>query len=508
MTALSDSAPSIQFTERSETKSTAHTFARATQANLRGYRWKRSYRIRVLLVDTIAVVTAVLVASVGRFGLPDGIEWTSEATYSLALAVIWLTALGMQHSRDLTLVGVGADEYRLVLTATFWVFGIIAAVGLIAKLQIARGYLLIALPVGLVSLVIGRHLLRRHLARKRARGAFMNHVVILGTQEAVESLCKSFERSKHAGYKVIGACVLGFQGASGDVLKTPTGDIPVFGDEDSVEAALRLSGADAVAIAAAERLGHERVRKMLWCLDPLGVDMIVVPGMSDIAGPRLKVRPIDNLPLFHIARPRHDSSSSRNGKRFFDVAFASVALLFGIPLFLAIALGIKLDDGGPVFFRQERRGLHGMPFRIVKFRTMSGKPERNSGQAALADSSERIFFGKATSESRVTRFGRFLRETSLDELPQLFNVLRGSMSVVGPRPLQLGEAECIEHFIERRALVKPGMTGLWQISGRSDVSAEERVRLDHSYVDNWSCAQDIVIVLRTVRSVLKRQGAY
>jgi exopolysaccharide biosynthesis polyprenyl glycosylphosphotransferase len=502
-----------QVTRRSTAEVSPHSLTRATQATLQGHCWKRSYRSRVLAVDTVAVVTAVVLASLGRFGIPIGddpigLTWTSVLLYSVSLVTIWLTALGMHQSRDLTLVGVGAEEYRLVLKATFWVFGIIAALGLIAREQMARGYLLIALPVGLVGLVIGRRLLRRHLARRRAEGKFMNHVVVLGTQDTVLSLCRSFDRSEAAGYKVVGACILGFDGASSSVLETPTGQVPVLGDENSVEAALRLSGADALAIAAAERLGHERVRKLLWCLDPLGVDMIVVPGMSDIAGPRLKVRPIDNLPLFHIARPRHGSSSSRNGKRLFDIAFASVALLFAIPLFVAGALEIKLDDGGPVFFRQERRGLHGRPFRILKFRTMSGAPASDPEQCALADKPDAIFFGKSTTESRVTRFGRFLRETSLDELPQLYNVLRGAMSVVGPRPLQLGEAECVEHFIERRALVKPGMTGLWQVSGRSDVSAEERVRLDHSYVDNWSCAQDIVIVLRTIRSVLKRRGAY
>ena len=208
----------------------------------------------------------------------------------------------------------------------------------------------------------------------------MNHVVVLGTRDTVESLCTSFERSKAAGYKVIGACVLGCDAKSCDVLITPAGEIPVLGDENTVEEALRLSGADALAVAAAERLGHERVRKLLWCLDPLRVDMIVVPGMMDIAGPRLKVRPIDNLPLFHIARPRHDSSSSRNAKRLFDVAFASVALLFAIPIFVAVAVAIKLGDGGPVFFRQWRRGLHGTPFRIVKFRTMSGTARCNWGR--------------------------------------------------------------------------------------------------------------------------------
>jgi exopolysaccharide biosynthesis polyprenyl glycosylphosphotransferase len=521
MTALSQSTPRPQFAAPIATKSAAHPLRQATQATAQGYRWKRSYRVRVLLIDTIAVVTAVVLASIGRFGLPDdkhppvgltwaNSPWASLAIYSVALVVIWLTALGMQHSRDLTLVGVGAEEYRLVLTATLWVFGIVAAAGLVAREQVARGYLLIAFPVGLIGLLIGRHLLRRHLTKKRARGKFMNHVVVLGTRDAVESLSRSFERSKGAGYKVIGACVLDSDATTCDALKTAAGEIPVLGDENSVEEALRLSGADALAVAAAERLGHERVRQLLWCLDPLGIDMVVVPGMMDIAGPRLKVRPLDNLPLFHIARPRHESSSSRNGKRLFDVAFASVALLLAIPIFLVAAVAIKIGDGGPVFFRQWRRGLHGRPFRILKFRTMSTMPDAigDSECAALADPSEGIFFGKSASESRVTRVGRFLRKTSVDELPQLLNVLAGSMSIVGPRPLQLGEAASVEHFIERRELVKPGITGLWQVSGRSDISVEERIRLDYSYVDNWSCVHDMAIVLQTVRTVLKRQGAY
>jgi exopolysaccharide biosynthesis polyprenyl glycosylphosphotransferase len=490
--------------------------ARAAQSTVQGYRWKRSYRMRVLLVDMIAVVTAVLLASVGRFGLPHEENaqnhwmWVSVALYSVALATIWLTALGVQHSRDLTLVGVGAEEYRLVLISTFWVFGMIAAAGLVTREQMARGYLLIALPVGLVGLLIGRHLLRRHLATRRAQGQFLNHVLVLGTQAAVVSLCRSFDRSKGAGYKVVGACVLGFDGGRRYMLNTPTGDVPVLGDEDSVEAALRLSGADALAVAATESLGYERVRELLWCLDPLKVDMIVVPAMSDIAGPRLKVRPIDNLPLFHIARPRHDSSSSRSGKRLFDVAFSSLALLIAFPALVAIAIAIKLDDDGPVFFHQERPGLHGRRFRILKFRTMTHLPS-NLNECIRAESpksSRDIFFRKSESDNRVTRVGRFLRKTSLDELPQLFNVFAGSMSIVGPRPLLMGEGESVEHFLERRALVKPGITGLWQVSGRSDVTPEERVRLDYSYIDNWSCAQDMVIVLRTVRSVLKRQGAY
>jgi lipopolysaccharide/colanic/teichoic acid biosynthesis glycosyltransferase len=231
--------------------------------------------------------------------------------------------------------------------------------------------------------------------------------------------------------------------------------------------------------------------------------------MTDIAGPRLKVRPIDNVPLFHIARPEHDSGPSRYGKRLFDLAFASIALVLLIPVFITVAIAIKLDDAGPVFFRQERPGLHGWPFRILKFRTMSIDPEASKHvDRPPVEPLEEIFFCKSESDSRVTRVGRILRKTSLDEIPQLFNVLAGAMSIVGPRPLIPGEGLSVEYYMERRALVKPGITGLWQVSGRSAVSAEERIRLDHSYVDNWSLLGDMVIVLRTVRAVLKGRGAY
>jgi lipopolysaccharide/colanic/teichoic acid biosynthesis glycosyltransferase len=171
-------------------------------------------------------------------------------------------------------------------------------------------------------------------------------------------------------------------------------------------------------------------------------------------------------------------------------------------------MAIKLDDGGPVFFRQDRVGHLGKRFRVFKLRTMSVDAEaRKEAEQATTTNSGAVFFKSAT-DSRITRVGRFLRATSVDELPQLFNVLGGSMSLVGPRPLVPGEGDSIEHFVEHRGLVKPGMTGLWQISGRSSVSDEDRIRLDHSYVDNWSCVDDMLIVWRTVRVVLKRQGAY
>lgn len=475
--------------------------------------WQRSYRNRVRALDAIAITVAVAIAQFVRFGIPQPTDpaemmaWNNVTIFSAAIAVMWFTLLGLQKSRDVSLVGIGIEEYRRVILATAWVFGVVATTGLLTQQQMARGYLVIALPLGLFGLLVGRHLLRRHLARKRSRGEFNTRLLVLGKPESIESLCGCLARVPSAGYSVVGACIPGFTGETGTGVPTSAGVVPVLGDENAVEQAIVLTRADALAVTVVEQLGQERVRRLAWRLDELHVDMIVVPGMTDVAGPRLKIRPIDNLPLFHVARPRHETPSIY-GKRIFDVVFGTAALLLVMPVMVLAALAIKLEDGGPAFFRQERVGHRAKHFRIVKFRTMVTDAESvkdtertNTGQA------DSVFY-KSASDSRITRIGRFLRKTSIDELPQLFNVLAGTMSIVGPRPLIPGEGGTVEQFVERRALVKPGMTGLWQVSGRSDVSAEERIRLDHSYVDNWSCVLDLVIVWRTLRVVLKREGAY
>lgn len=485
----------------------------ATASEQLGRRWQESYRRRLLLVDTSVVVGAVALGQIGRFGLfataedATTVSLTRLTASSLILALSWLVALSLVESRDISLVGIGSEEYRRVVSATAWVFGAVAVVSLLLQEQISRGYLVIALPVGLVGLVLGRHLLRRNLIKRRNRGQFITRVVVLGSVDSVDVLCTHLGRSTPAGYSVAAACIPGFTGDLGEHIDTVAGSIPVLGDEDSVEVALSMTGADALAVAAVEQLGHENMRRLAWRLDSLGVDMIVMPGMTDVAGPRLKLRPIDNLPLFHIARQRHDGPR-KHSKRMFDLVFGALATAAAAPIMLAVAIAIKLDDGGPVFFRQTRVGHQGRPFRIVKFRTMSVDAEaKKADERAAADPEAKVFF-KSAADSRITRVGKFLRSTSLDEIPQIFNVLAGSMSVVGPRPLVPGEGQSVEHFLQRRALVNPGMTGLWQVSGRSDVSDDERIRLDHSYVDNWSVVQDLVIVWRTVRAVLKRDGAY
>jgi exopolysaccharide biosynthesis polyprenyl glycosylphosphotransferase len=500
-----------QWLRRTDADSLDRLLTTAPAARAQARQWKRAHHHRVLGVDTVILGAAVSMAQVVTSLLPVSRatvqpNWTQTTVLSVVLVTCWLAALTLQQTRDISLVGIGSEEYRRVVSATLWTFGLIVVADLLLHGQVSRTFLVTALLLGLAGLVVGRHLIRRNLARRRMEGEFLTRVVVLGRPDSVAMLCESFLRSAAAGYRLVGVCIPAFDGSVGEDLVTPAGAIPVLGDEGAVETALLASSADALAVTAVEHLGHHRMKHLAWRLESIGADLIVVPGVTDIAGHRLRMRPIDNLPLFHIAAPKLDGPSAV-AKRLFDLAFGAAALIAAFPVLMLAALAIKFDDGGPALFRQVRVGHRGKPFRIIKFRTMTVDAEARKSAELAGSGGSGVFF-KSACDSRITRVGRFLRATSIDELPQLLNVLGGAMSIVGPRPLVPGEGGSVANFIERRALVKPGITGLWQISGRSDVSEEERIRLDHSYVDNWSIVLDLVIAWRTVRAVLNREGAY
>lgn len=496
-----------------------------SQSSERRREWRRWYHQRAVVVDLIVIAAAIGLAQVvTAWAMADRYDNGTiglglSALLGLASAVTWTIALAVFHTRDVGLVNAGSEEYRRVVTATLAVFGLgtmLVSIGAtlgvplyssIRESSAVQVWSLIALLAGLAGLPFGRYLLRRHLGKRRARGELLPRVLALGTPRSVAHFCESVARSTPLGYSVTGVCVPQFEGELGSVLDTVVGRVPVLGDETSVELALQVTGADALAVTSVDQIDPAQLRTLAWTLDSLDVDMILVPGLMDIAASRVKLRPIDNLPAMRIDRPRYDGAPAI-GKRLFDIVVGLAALIVTAPLLLLAAVAIKFDDRGPVIFRQTRVGHRGRTFRILKFRTMTADAEaKKEIELASACSADAVFF-KSACDSRVTRIGRYLRATSIDELPQLFNVIAGSMSLVGPRPLVEGEGASVAHYIERRGLLKPGMTGLWQVSGRSDVSDDERVRLDHSYVDNWSCGRDFMIIMATVRAVLSRNGAY
>ncbi|QQM52537.1 sugar transferase [Rhodococcus pyridinivorans] len=475
------------------------------------WKWQNVYVKRLCLTDAITVVLSVILAQTVRFGYEDllragGGGQLDYTVVSAGLIVAWLGALSVFRTRSRRVIGAGYDEYQRVISATLAVFGTIAIIALITNQQIARGFLAIALPVGLAGLLLSRWVWRKVIARKRARGEFQTSVLVVGGARAVRHMARTFSRQDGEGYCVVGVCVPRYSGAPGDVIDVDGREITVYGDEHSVVEALELSGADTVVVTATETLGSDGLHDLVWQLEPLDTDLVVATGVVDVAGPRIEMRPVAGLPLIHVEKPSYHGAK-RSGKRIFDLAFAGLALLALAPVFAVVALLIKLEDRGPVFYKAERIGLDGEPFGMVKFRSMVTNADKMVDRLLAQNEGAGPLF-KMKDDPRVTRIGKVMRRFSIDELPQFLNVIRGEMSVVGPRPPLRREVEAYDGRVKRRLLVRPGVTGLWQVSGRSDLSWDESVRLDLSYVENWSMVSDVLIIGKTVKAVLASDGAY
>lgn len=473
--------------------------------------WQRGYARRLAIADGLAVAFAVGLAHWLRFGEliqeVNSFRYFDYAVISTALIVGWTTALSINHSRSPRIIGSGAEEYRRVWLATLSVFGGVAIISMLFKLEIARGYLMIALPTGIVVLVLFRWIARRVVIRARAKhGRCITRVLVVGNATAVCDLTKSLARGPQSEYQVVGACIPG-RDIQTDIEVPGIGRVPIFGDESNVVGAVTLTNSHAVAVTATERLDGRGMRNLSWELEKLDIDLLVSPGVVDVAGPRLQLRPVAGLPLIHVEKPQYHGAK-RFQKRLFDVVFSSMVLLCGFPLLLAVAVAIKLTSSGPVFYRSERIGLDGKPFQMIKFRTMvDGADTMIRELIALNESDCGILF-KIRMDPRVTPLGRLLRKFSIDELPQFINVLKRDMSVVGPRPPLATEVRTYDDYAKRRLLVRPGITGLWQVSGRSDISWEDTVRLDLFYVENWSMIADLLIAVKTLKAVFGHSGAY
>lgn len=474
-----------------------------------GPQWQRRY-VRALIVSDVIVVSLSLVcAQTVRLGRP--ITATDPASIyflilSMFVAAIWLALLSAYRTRSPRIVGAGVEEYRRVVSATLATIGVVAVALMIFRPEYARGYLAVAFPLGLAALLLGRNLCRYYLARQRRRGRCVVTVLAVGDLRAVRSLVQSLTRGWDYGYSVVGVCLTGR--SSGGTIDIPgVGEFPVLGDADKVHDAILKTNVDTVALTTTDHLGPEGVRELSWDLYKLGVDLVVTPGVVDVAGPRLTMRPVAGLPLIHVEKPQY-SGTKRVQKLAFDYFVSVGVLLCALPVVLAAAIAIKLTSRGPVFYRSERIGLDGQPFQMIKFRTMvDGADQQVDSLLKVNDSVGGVLF-KVKDDPRVTTVGRLLRKYSIDELPQFFNVLRRDMSVVGPRPPLRREVDTYNDQVRRRLLVLPGITGLWQVSGRSDLSWEDSVRLDLSYVENWSITNDLLIALKTVRTVATGSGAY
>ncbi|MEW1810252.1 sugar transferase [Pseudarthrobacter phenanthrenivorans] len=472
--------------------------------------WRTRTALSVRLVDGFVILWAVAGAYMLRFGVIDQpIDDSPESTYvwlSVVLALAWWFMLSAWNTRQTRILGSGSDEYKRVAAASLWLFGLIAIVSYVFRLETARGYVGIALPVGLVGLLSGRWLLRQHLSVKRQGGANMSKLMIVGGPSAVVHLADSLRRAQHAGYRPVAAYVPG----NNDLPpKTSLAGLAVLGSEpdtDTILKAIESCHADAVAVSAGVQLHPQTLRHLGWELAARNVGLIMAPALTDIAGPRIHTQQVAGLPLIHVTTPTLEGGQ-RVAKRLLDMLLSGFLIACLAPLMLLLALLVKLDSRGPVFFRQERVGFQGEPFIMWKYRSMVVDAEDRLSELAGMNEGNGVLF-KIRRDPRVTKIGGVLRRFSLDELPQLFNVFMGTMSLVGPRPPLPREVEAYEHDVRRRLLVKPGLTGLWQVSGRSNLSWQDSVRLDLYYVENWSLAGDLIILFKTARAVFTSSGAY
>ncbi len=469
-------------------------------------RWLRQYQRGLVVADLAAVWSAIAIAYLLRFGPNPALSL--DALVAAVLPLAWISLIGVNHGYGARLIGVGATEFQRIFRAFLHTTALIAFVSFVTHAQLARGFVLVALPLALCLNLLARYAARKWLHAQRARGRAMKSVLLVGDAEAISNFTTVLRRDLHAGLRVAGACVPSEAVADMrtiDILAEA--DVALLGDVDSIVSAVRLSGADTVAVVSSGALGPEKLRWVSWQLEGSSTELVVSPGLTEVAGPRLHILPVAGLPLLHVEEPKF-TGFRRVLKGAFDRSVAALALVLLAPVFIVLALAVRLTSSGPALFRQVRVGRAGSTFVMLKFRSMyADAEERLASLREQSDHGDGVLF-KMREDPRVTRVGKFLRKYSLDELPQLINVLLGTMSLVGPRPPLPLEVARYEAHVHRRLLVKPGLTGLWQISGRSDLSWDESVQLDLRYVENWSLSEDLFILWKTARAVAAGSGAY
>ena len=456
--------------------------------------WKPKLRKNLAFFDLVTLTFSLAIVLTIRF--PN--TWQGNLSdyelrnifLGLLVLISWLFFLWFNGSRDTNILGFGADEYKRLTNATLLSFTFIAFVSYIFKLEISRAFVLSVFPFGLLLLFVVRRVLRRRLLRARNKGRYLSRVLLLhsGTSDPVEA---RLALAQHAGFNI--------------VHKIVTSENNKFDIKEIVAQAL-ANNCDQIMVGQSAVISASELRKLGWALEETNIDLIVAPAVTEIAGPRLKVSNVEGLPLLHLEQPDF-SGTSRITKRLLDLILSIFGLIVISPFLIIIALIIKFYDRGSILYSQKRIGQNNKEFRVYKFRTMfEGSHEQRAKVMAETNKDPRL--AKDPQDPRVTKPGLFLRRWSIDEIPQLINVLKGEMSLVGPRPPLAEEVNQYEKSETRRLLVKPGLTGLWQVSGRSELDWEDAVRLDLYYVENWSLTLDLLIIIRTAAAVWRGEGAY
>ncbi|SMC92468.1 sugar transferase [Kibdelosporangium aridum] len=462
--------------------------------------WEPRYRRSVVLSDVFATVLSVTVVGL-LFGARGSDNWQYLwVVLGVTTVALVLCSLLMNRAWSPNVLGHGADEFGRLGRGLFSAAVVLALGGLAVDSTNIRLWVFVAIPAIALLSFPQRYLLRRFLHKSRKEGKCLLPVLVAGSTETARDLIVRTKLAPHLGWRVEAVCTFDGRGDTDADLE----GVPVVGRLKDLAGHVRRGGYRVVAIASDPYWTPRRLQELAWNLEGSEAEMVVAPVLMEVAGPRLHVSAVLGMPLLRVSAPVF-SGARRVVKEIVDRVGSGLLLTLFSPLILLISLLILTDSRGAVFYRQRRVGKDGKTFMMIKFRTMVKDAHKMRG--TLANEGFGPLF-KMRKDPRVTKVGAVLRRYSLDELPQLFNVVTGSMSLVGPRPPLPEETEKYGPDVRRRLLVKPGMTGLWQVSGRSDLPWEESVRLDLRYVEDWSLTLDAVILWKTVRAVVTGQGAY
>lgn len=477
-------------------RSSGNSVAWPTDARINSATWRKRFTRRLAISDTVLLV---VIATILWFALP--VPTPIDLAMNIASMVVLLLALTLMRTRTTEVIGIGVREYKRVVDATALSAGLVAVGIMIFEAYDSRQELLIFYPTSLVLLLASRWLWRRWLLAKASQGYALSQVLVVGCAEDISYVVRQLRKNAEAAYKVVG--LLADQECNEKLVSI---GVPVHQGLDSLERAVEGTGADSVVVAGPLEGGNTALKDLSWRLERTRTNLVVVSSLTNVAGPRISTRPVEGLPLMHVEMPSF-VGGHHLVKRVMDIILSAIALICLAPVFGVLALLVSRDSAGPVFFSQVRVGQHGKTFRMYKFRSMVVNAEAELERLKELNEGNGVLF-KMREDPRVTRVGTWLRKYSLDELPQIYNVLRGDMSLVGPRPPLPSEVEEYRGHTGRRLFIKPGLTGLWQINGRSDLDWEESVRLDLYYVENWSVTGDLMIMWRTFKVMLKPEGAY
>jgi exopolysaccharide biosynthesis polyprenyl glycosylphosphotransferase len=474
----------------------------------------RDYARGVILVDFLVLLATTLIVYLENyrsFQIVDNIYdegllriTASPQLVGAGLLVTWLILLSVFKSRDPKIVGSDFSEYRRVLNATLSVLGLLAFVSLYFKVDVSRLYVTEVLVIGLVALLLSRRLGRNWLSKQRKQGNFTRRVAIYGPTSELALELQKYASHKESEFEPI----MTIEDNNLLVLKYLNSDKTKTVDLEQLPEVLAEENIEILQVVGSGPSSAQMHKKLYWALDGWDISFVVSPAITGVSSSKLTTRVIAGSPLIKISSTKF-SGPQYFVKTTFDIVFSLIALIVAFPVMLATAIAIKLTDRGPIFFKQTRIGLNGKEFQILKFRSMKVGAEKEFDElASKAGYEVNAVQFKLKDDPRVTSIGKLIRKTSVDELPQFINVLKGDMSVVGPRPHVHKEVEAYDDYALRRLLVKPGITGPWQIGGRSELTWDESVAFDVGYVENWNLLSDVAIIVKTIRYLAGTRKAF